>query len=271
VPVRLSITLPSLYPEALAATLENIAATTRGSYEVIVVSPFEPPRIGNVDCIREAEPRGCAAAHALAAKAAVGEYLVAFADDHEFVDGWDDVAISEHVRRRASFGNDCARIGLPTLPFSLGLRGSHSGHVGTNFGIYCPYFPMMLAEDVRRVGWIGADYRAGFGDSDLAMRVWRSGGRCEWTAAGLLRPTPADKRKETASDRRPAAAYTQADLELFVGRWWPHYGCEWPIGIGIDTFNTDLRPEENTALIVNNSIFCNDAATFAERVVRMTW
>jgi hypothetical protein len=256
----ISITLPSLYPQALVRTLTNIEVTTRGKYEVIVVSPFAARGHG-VHWLEEHEPRGCAAAHAAAATIARGEYVFPFADDHEFVEGWDETALTEFAARAGG-----------QAPFALGLRGAHSGHVGTNWGIYYPYFPLMRRVDVDRIGWIGRTYRAGFGDSDLAMRVWSAGGRCEWSSAGLLRPTPADKRKEEdrLEARRPAAAYTEDDLDLFKFSWLPHYGAGWPVG-GIDSFNVDLRPEENEVLIdpAGNTFYCN-APGFMDCVVRMT-
>ncbi len=138
--------------------------------------------------MKEVNPQGCAAAHAVATRHVQGDLVLAFADDHEMVDGWDCEALVEFDNRRPK----------DLSAFCLGLRGAHSGHVGTNWGVYYAYFPLMQLADVRRLGWIGDDYRGGFGDSDLAMRVWASGGRCEWTTAGLIRPTPSDKRKGDA-------------------------------------------------------------------------
>ncbi len=244
----ISITLPSLHPEALAAALANLAATTRGPYEVLVVSPFEPwgvPSNTVFRWFREENPAGCAAAHAVAARHAQGDLVFAFADDHEMVDGWDLQALVE-------FDNRCP---YDRTPFCLGLRGAHSGHVGTNWGVYYPYFPIMARAPARRLGWIGNDYHLGFGDSDLAMRVWASGGRCEWTDAGLIRPTPSDKRKGDED----AALYAQADLDLFVGRWWPRFGAPsmWPTPRTLRDFNLDLRPEDNLDLVEGNTIYRN--------------
>jgi len=247
----ISITLPSLYPDACAQTLANLAAVTRGPYEAIVVSSFKPDG-PNVTWVEEGgQRRGCAMAHHVAAAYATGDHLFPFADDHELVDGWDEIALGEYHQRVGRYS-----------PFALGLRGAHSAHVGTNWGIYYPYFPLMLREDVRRVGWIGPDYRAGFGDSDLAMRIWAAGGRCEWSSAGMLRPTAADKRKD--------ALYAPEDLALFCDRWSARYGwsrtdARW----SIDQFNVDLRPEENPELCVGSTIFHNEPS-FLTRVRRMT-
>lgn len=267
----ISITLPSIYPAALTRTLRNIEATTRGPYEVIVVSQ-EPPSFAplTVCWLQEYQPRGCAYAHSRAAAHAIGDYLVPFADDHEFVAGWDEIVMRNFTRRAP-----------PDRPFALGLRGAHSGHVGTNFGLYYPYFPMMRRADVRNLGWINPDYEAGFGDSDLAMRVWHAGGRCEWSDEGLLRPTQEDKRKEIeapaiSESRRPAAAYTEADLALFSDRWGSIYGVGWPPNVPpeyrpwkIDEFNVDILPEENAALCSGNTVIHNDPA-FLGIVTRMT-
>lgn len=256
--MTISVTLPSIYPEALAAALDNISSRSRGQIEVIVVGPFDPS-VAGVKWIHEARVSGCAAAHWLGATAATGDFLVPFADDHEFVDGWDEIAVENFQRREKQDGRR----------FCLGLRGAHSGHVGTEFGIYYPYFPMMRRHDVEAVGgWITPGYRAGFGDSDLAMRVWSCGGRCEWSDIGLIYPSRADRRKLTdATDRRPAANYTDADMALFLSRWAPIYGAGWDTS-RIDGFNIDVRPEENTDLASGNTFFFN-SPDFAERVRRM--
>lgn len=248
----ISITLPSIYPEACVQALRNIEQTTRGPYEVIVVSTLEV-RGPNVVWIEEAERRGCAYAHHEASRYAIGDYLVPFADDHAFVDGWDEIAIKEFENRRSA-------------PFALGLRGAHSGHVGTNFGIYYSYFPMMRREDVARVGWISPDYRLGFGDSDLAMRVWDAGGRCEFSSQGLICPTVDDHRKGDDGARAEGAGWAATDRELFLVRWAGKYGRGWPLD-GIE-WNIDLRPEDNAYVIDRNSIYYNDPS-FLDEVVRM--
>lgn len=257
----ISVTLPSLRPAALARTLENIERTRTSDVEVVVVSPFDPgPR---AVWVAEGEPRGIAAAHAAGFVAVTGEFVVPFADDHEFLPGWDAVAVANFTAREY---NDRENSNL----FSLGLRGAHSGHVGTEFGIYYPYFPMMRRSAVAAVGgWLDGAFVAGFADSDLALRVWSTGGRCEWSVQGLLRPLPDDARKRDADDgaRRPAANYTQGDLDLFISRWAPVYGSGWPVA-RLSDFCIDLDPAHNTPLVEDNSIFCNYPA-FASAANRM--
>src|ERR1700676_1810419 len=132
----ISITLPSLDQDAALRTIEMLWFRTRGPYEVLLVGQFEID-LPHVISIPEGDARGCAYAHHVAAQHARGDYLLAFADDHELVDGWDEIALAEFVDRRGNF-----------IPFALGLRGVHSGHVGTDFGMYYPYFPLMTRADV---------------------------------------------------------------------------------------------------------------------------
>ena len=194
---KISITIPSLYPDALGRTMDNIEDVTTGDYEVIVVSPFRFER-ENVVWVEETERKGCAAAHHIAAKAATGDFLVAFADDHVFVDGWDAVAIENFRRRESVFLQRGGHSSFEPAPFCLGLRHTYPQHVGTEFGITYPYFPLLRRSAVDRVGWIGPDYRSGFGDSDLGMRVWEAGGRVEFSEEGLIVVTSDDGRKPGA-------------------------------------------------------------------------
>jgi len=261
----ISVSLPSLDPSA-----ESIMRILKHSFgpdavQVIVVGPKEPPILDHtslwgVRWVEETEPRGIAAAHRVALDYAEGQFIVAFADDHAFMPSWD-------LQAAEAFWVQETR--CVARPFCLGLRGAHSAHVGTEFGIYYPYFPMMRTVAAREIGWFSADYRSGFSDSDLAMRVWAAGGRCEWTDQGLLYPLPADKAKVVAPGHRPEANYTDQDMALFLARWAGRYGAGWDTS-RIDGFNVDLRPEQNPQLVQHNSIHFNDAPGFFGRLQRMT-
>lgn len=242
--MKVSITLPSIYPEALARSLKNIRDTTRADYEVVVISPFEVQE-PNVKWLREEEARGCAYAHDIASKAAKGDFLVAWADDHVFVDGWDTQAIPRFIEREKLFQNGDVR-----KPFAMGLRHVVPGHVGTEFGIYYPYFPMMRQSMVDDIGWIGPEYRSGFGDSDLGMRIWAMGGRCEFSPLGLIVATADDQRKA-------GVLFTDADMVLFLERWAPTFGAGWPTD-HIRAFNRDLVPEEWPTLVSDWTIYHNN-------------
>lgn len=224
--LRTSITLPSLHPELLFRALRNIRQTTFGEYEVIVVSPFEVSA-PNVIWVREEEPKGCACAHARAAEHATGDFLLAFADDHILVDGWDIAVAKDLIAFEKKLEN---KIG------AIGLRFANANVMGTVFGKYYPNFPFMRREVVLQVGWIGNDYERGFGDCDLGMRIWDAGGWCEQSTRSLILIHADDARKSGAN-------YSNADLALFVHRWGDKYGRGWDI-THLRGFNIDIPVDD---------------------------
>ena len=78
----------SIFPDALDRALTNIRATTKGDYEVVVVSPFKVVA-ADVLWIEETERNGCAFAHTVGAKHATGDFITATADDCDYVPAWD--------------------------------------------------------------------------------------------------------------------------------------------------------------------------------------
>jgi glycosyltransferase involved in cell wall biosynthesis len=236
--MKVSITLPSIYPEALDRALQNIEATTRTDHEVIVVSPFRVDR-SNVVWVEEKERRGCNFAHDMAARKATGDFITAFVDDVLYVDDWDERIISDFIEREKILdGNNV-----------LGLRFSGQRHVGTVFGIYYPYFPFMRRSNLQKFGWLGPEYRLGFGDADLGMRVWHRGGRCEFSRESVLIVTEDDRRKgETL--------FAPEDLVLFTSRWANVYGRDWKIA-ALRDFNLDVVPEDIPNALAERTIFHN--------------
>lgn len=246
---HISITLPSLFPKALERALTNIEDATRCEYQVIVVSPFEVKRSmrgGELIWIKETKSTGCNAAHMAAVARATGEFITGWVDDHFYADGWDVVARRDFVEREALFQKGC-----PGKPLELGLRHVWPTHVGTEFGIYYPYFPFMRLADVAEVGWLTDEYRTGFADSDLAMRVWAAGGRCEWSSEPVIVVHPDDSRKN-------GVVFKPEDMQLFISRWAPRFGEGWDTS-HIRGFNNDLTPEKFTQFVdrTGRSIYWN--------------
>lgn len=233
----ISITLPSLDPLALDRALENIATTTVGPVEVVVVSPFPPSphlRGRDVTWIKEDESEGANAAHEAALRAASGNFALAWVDDHEFVPGWDAYAVADFVEGEGrAFGGHAMR------PFCLGLRQIEPRHVGTCFGNYYPYFPLMRREAAARGFWLSGEYRVGFADCDLGMRVWNAGGRCEWSREPLVRVLPEDDRKRSGPDWDGEAHTRQADTALFLSRWANRFGAGYDV-TSLRGFNVDV-------------------------------
>lgn len=216
----ISITLPSLHPELIEKTLDNISEVTMThTFEVLVCTPhsFEPWASDHGSCIYVGDKiqNGCVAAHAAAARMATGNFITSFADDHDYARGWDEMAVENFLRREQE----------GSRPLSLGLRQvSSTPHVGTMFGIYYPYFPFMRLADARAIGgWYDDScYVNGFSDPDLGMRVWKAGGRCEWADQATISPRPED------SARRGAPNYLD-DAKTFLARWSDEYGKGWDL------------------------------------------
>lgn len=257
--MKISITLPSLYPEALGRALANIRDATRSEHEVIVVSPEPPPPIvsqhGRLIWLLETRSTGCNAAHMASVAKAEGEFVTAWVDDHFYADGWDVLAVQDFTEREEVFHRKA-----PGQTFELGLRHVNPTHVGSEFGIYYPYFPFMRLADVRRVGWLTDEYRTGFADSDLAMRVWSSGGRCEWSREALIVVHADDQRKNMSMspDILDQAHCRPDDMALFIKKWAPKYGAGWDTSY-LRGFNTDLTPERFPQFVdkTGRSIFYN--------------
>lgn len=209
---RFSIVLPALRPELAESALHHIFNASRGiDFEVVVVSSFavQGTRIRHV---RETERRGCNAAWSLGYRHAEGDILVCMVDDHLPRPGWlDDVDALIADREARHF------------PFSAGIPRPDSPWFGTAYGHYYPYFPVMSRRSVEAVGgWLNSDYKAHFGDSDLALRVWKAGGRCE------LLPGPG-MTTNTAEDPATASPYKtstrDADLTTLIARHHDTFGA----------------------------------------------
>ena len=223
----ISITLPSIHPAKLDRAVQNIRDTTRGVYEIIVVSPFPPSRGSDIVWEPEDEPRGANRAHAAAIPFARGYHVLAWSDDHLLAPGWDDQVLAEL---------SCLEVINPYT--MLGLRHADVKHVGTCFGHYYPYFPFASFRTIERVGWYDPNYKRGFADCDLGLRVWRAGGFCAWSAPLVTRCE--DDEKRLPDDE---AGYEPEDLEMFLAHWRPMFGKRWLTRLVRD-FNVDVVPEE---------------------------
>lgn len=226
----LTLTLPTIHPDACERTLRNIADTALSVVQVVVVSSFDPfplaPSGLYVTWVREEEPKGCNAGHAAALARVGGDFIMPWVDDHLMIErGWDLAITDDFVSREENrhFPRYC-----------LGVR-QEAGWVGTVFGIYYPYFPMLRTPVAREGFWFDPAYRVGFGDVDLAMRIWHAGGRCEWSASRPIRVH--------ADDGRKGEQLTIADdTERFLKCWAPVYGIGWPTD-DLRDFNVDVPPD----------------------------
>lgn len=241
--------------------LKNIGDACRCDYEIILVSPFEPPKeyADKIVWIEEkpGTGNGCNAGHAQAFAHMTGEFVCAWVDDHLFCDGAFNLAIPEYEERERAF-----HAKRPDAPFVLGLRHVWPRHVGTQFGIYYPYFPLARRSALERVGWYDPQYKKGFADGDLAFRVWAAGGRCEWSSHGLICVTEDDSRKE-------GVIFEPEDMELFIKRWAPEHGRGWNTD-DLRGFNMDVVPENFPAFVKDNSIYVNKP-TYRDQALEGGW
>jgi hypothetical protein len=241
----ISITLPSLYPEVLVTCLENLDASTARPFEVIVVGPHKPRvglKNGTLVWIEEfpEQAGGVAAAHEKAFAAITGGFVYAHADDHLLENGWDNAVLSEFAVREKNG------------PFCLGLRHTAPhDEVHTSFGRYYANFPLMRQTDIYGVGgWLCGKFKAGYADTDLALRVWRAGGRCEWSECRPLRQT-----QQNVRSKGPEHEIALREDEQLLLRLWPDLAAAW-------TPNIRENPERHPGRDFNISI---DPLTFSGR------
>jgi hypothetical protein len=97
------------------------------------------------------------------------------------------------------------------------LLGLHYGLIGTVFGIYYANFPFLRRDHAMNIGYFDGNYQTGFTDSDLSLKIWSAGGRCEYSVERLIEITAEDKRK--GGEDCPAD-----DLGYFVKKWRGKYG-----------------------------------------------
>ncbi len=235
--MKISITLPSLFPNTLARALTNIRENTSVDYEVIVVSPFKVDE-KDVIWIEEVERNGCAFAHTVASLRATGDFITGTADDCDYLPGWDIQAIENFSERKPKDGS----------MFCLGL---HYGLIGTVYGIYYCNFPFMRLEDALKIGYFDGRFKKDFTDADLSFKVWSRGGRCEYSKNKLINITEEDKRKggDNCLDE---------DLNLFLEKWGAKYGQGFKVS-SMRCINIDFDPDVYPEFVTNYSVYRNNA------------
>jgi len=206
-----SIIMPTLRPQLAQMAIDSIRASSPGiEFEIVVVSPFAF-RGDNILYVEEADRRGSCHAQAMGYAASRGDVIVTFSDDHLATLGWlDTVEDLLAAKERQHF------------PFALGISRAESSWFGTAFGLYYPYFPILSRASVEKIGgWISSDYRAHFGDADLAMRVWQGGGRCELSFHSYLLVNP--YQAEFVDSPLKSSAFDQ-DAATFLDKYHAAHG-----------------------------------------------
>ncbi|HEX9466021.1 MAG TPA: hypothetical protein VGB82_25760 [Alphaproteobacteria bacterium] len=243
--MKISIILPSVFPDHLAKALDMIYATTQGvDYEVVVVSPFEVNK-PKVRWVHEAEPRGTVPAHVTAYKHAVGEFVLGFSDDVELLPDWAPRALGNYERRAAGHKLFC-----------LGLW-ARNRIVSTVFGLYYANFPFVRRTMLDQIGGYFHDrYQAHFADPDLSLRVWAGGGRCEFSEAPLMVAEPESGPLRDPGKTRRFISLDQ-DMAVFLSRWKEKFGAGWDTS-HVHGFVLDINPAIQLTVARDNTICFND-------------
>ncbi|CAK0764451.1 hypothetical protein CCP2SC5_340013 [Azospirillaceae bacterium] len=251
--MKLSITLPSLFPDLLSRAIASIHEhTAHLDHEILVVSPFEASG-PNVRWIPEDQPRGNCHAHNEAARHATGDLVLAMCDDHAPMARWADEFLAFFTEREK--GHEIYVCGL----------NIHCGPVGTAFGIYYPYFPVLRRRSIERIGgYYRPQFAAHFGDVDLGMRIWRSGGRCEYCYDARIAPIRDETSNAPESPHKSQAKYR--DMETFLREWRPIYGEDWGPCENIRDFNLDIPGRFFKDFLVDHTIYDNRPA-FRDKVM----
>ncbi len=241
--MRISISLPSLYPNLLYSALERIYSTTgKFDVEIVVMSPFEMSG-PDIKWVREDTPGGNCAAHALAYEHATGEVLITLTDDLLPQDGW-----LETILARLAEGERRNPLFVTSLHNSLGA-------LGTTFGIYYPYLPVLSRHTLRAIsGYFSRDYIAHFGDADIGLRTWHAGGRCEPCLEAVV--TFLDRRGSVQESPHKSSALKQ-DAATFLAKWKSIYGIDWPTG-HIGDYNINVLEHVVKHVLQDGTIYLND-------------
>ena len=241
--MKVSITLPSLFPDLLARALAAIEAAIGGiEYEIVVVSPFEV-RHANVVWVREEAPSGNIAAQNLAYRQCTGDVIATMTDDIVPQPGWMARALDHLLageRRNALFVT-----GVSHVPFA-----------GTVFGIYYPFLPLARRSTFEAVGgYFAPEFHAHYGDPDLGLRVWAAGGRAEPLLPPLV--TPLGAARGSAPEAPAKRSSYRADRARFIAKWKDTFGRGWPTEQD-GSFNININAGILERVMHEGTIFMND-------------
>jgi hypothetical protein len=221
--VKLSIVVATLFPELLPGAVDTAhAAAGDLTHEVVVVSPFDPAR-SDVRWVPDLAPRGSIAAANLGMRESRGEFVAAISDDVRPTAG----AFASAVARLAALPG--GMIGFPRV-----VGGQ--GFIGTAFGHFYPYFFLLARATLERVGFFDEGYRKHYADPDLAMKIWTSGGRCEFLRDTAVVDVPSRGGAGEAPDK--ALGSRAADFARFFGKWSGHFDPAW--GVEESDINLDI-------------------------------
>lgn len=221
--MKLSIVLPTLFAELLPEAIDTARAAAGDlPYELLIVSPFDPGR-ADATWVPETRPRGSIAAANTGFAAARGEIVALVSDDTRLTPG----ALVQAVKRLDGLPG-----GMAGFPRVIGGEP----YIGTVFGHYYAYYFAIARATLDRVGRFDEGYRKHYADPDLAMRIWASGGRCEFVRDAAIVDVASRGGAGEAPDK--ALGSRAADFARFAGLWAKHFDPAW--GVEETDINLDI-------------------------------
>lgn len=208
---EISITLPSLRPEATLQRVKEFSATNGDSdYELVIVSPFaiEGDRVVH---IQEKEPRGTAFANDIAYKNASADYIVWWADD---------VVPTENCL--ANIVNFVKSKNEPFIAsFRMKDRFGKEKPQWTIYGKLLAGFGCASRNTIDLIGgYFDTAYRSYWQDPDMCLRAWTRGGKVEVCPnAWVIMEHIFDQLRDDNWDK-----YQVEDTKTFLNRWHDTFG-----------------------------------------------
>lgn len=215
---KVSVTLPSLRPELLAQCVDSLRQNAGlNDYEIVVVSPF-PVEGERIRWIEERERAGNCSAHATAYDHSTGDIVIAMSDYIIARRNWMRNVV-EFIEEQES----------KHFPFCAGLFWANTNPgpaIGAAFGYYYPYFPAATRRSFEAAGgYFSRAFMAHFGDSDLALRFWAAGGKCQpcWDAV----ISQSHLRTQITVGQTGLKERVDEDMATFVAKWRDSLGANW--------------------------------------------
>lgn len=187
--LKASIIIPSIRFGTVRVCIDRINETSKGiPYEIIVVSPEELKLEGylNVKFIKENKKQGNLEAERIAEKVAQGEYLMPIGDYFLFE--------KDCLKNMIEFCDSKPDIMILTSPKIHGFWCVQPEC--TVFGKYYPRLPFIHRKWLNKIGGLVDNrFKYNHGDVDLAMRVYKNGGKvlpCPNAYTEVFDPTTED-------------------------------------------------------------------------------
>ena len=205
---EVSILIPSLRPGQLKWCIEAIInAGDCEVAEIVVVSPFVPPKYATIDIVHveELQKKGVVNAVTQAYNKAKGDFVISLSDEVRVYEGW--LKLLDEVKKDWTLIGDF--VVEPPNPFSY-------------WGIKFSPFPLISKKRADFLGGLlDQRYRAFYSDPDLSLRNYVEGGKVVMrNDCRIYHPYIQDDIQN-----KNVNEYFSKDREAFIQKWEPTFGA----------------------------------------------